>query len=95
MEMRNRMKKMKRILALIGVVLLLSLYVVSFVAALTANPHSRDFFMLSVIATIAIPIIIYAYMVLYRIFTKLKDEQPKETGRKDKGFEEAFKDRKS
>ena len=55
------MKKTKRILALIGAILLLLLYVVAFVA--TALDHTSDmrYWKAAVAATIIIPVLIWAY----------------------------------
>ncbi|MDO4622703.1 MAG: hypothetical protein Q4B22_07100 [Eubacteriales bacterium] len=50
----------KRILALIGIILLLALYGSTMVFALMDSPNSKGLFMASIFATFAIPILIYA-----------------------------------
>lgn len=57
--MRN---KIKRILAIIMVVLLLGMYVWSFVAAFFARPEAGSVFMASVLTTIFFPILLFIYM---------------------------------
>lgn len=68
------MKKGKRVLAMIGVILLVGLYLLTIIAALTASPNSYGFFMASIFCTIAIPILIYGYMLIYRLI-KNKDHK--------------------
>lgn len=64
------MKKGKRILALAGVVLLVGLYLVTLLSAVFATPATKDFFKISLLATIIIPLIIYVYMLVYRLISK-------------------------
>lgn len=61
------MKKLKRILALLVVILLVSLYGVTFFASLTASPNQNQLFMASLFCTAVIPIMIFAYTLVYRI----------------------------
>lgn len=69
------MKKGKRILAMAGVVCLVILYVVTLVSAIFATPATKDFFMLSLVATIMVPLLVYVYMLIARlIFGKDSDD---------------------
>ena len=68
------MKKVKRITAMVGVVLLLTLYLITLVAAVTASKHANALFLASAFSTIAVPIMIYAFMFVYRIVHKKDDE---------------------
>jgi quinol-cytochrome oxidoreductase complex cytochrome b subunit len=70
------MKKTKRIFALIGVVLLLSLYIMTFIGALTASPNSSALFRASIYSTIVVPILLYAYMLIYRLIKKDSKDKP-------------------
>jgi uncharacterized BrkB/YihY/UPF0761 family membrane protein len=70
------MKKMKRILALIGVILLLSMYALTLVGALIASPHSAALFQASIYSTIVVPIMLYAYMLIYRVLKKDSQDKP-------------------
>lgn len=55
-------KNIKRVLAIAMVILLLSLYVWSFVAALLARPEAGRMFFAAVFTTIFFPILIWVYM---------------------------------
>lgn len=85
------MKKGKRILAMIGVVVLVVLYLVTLLSAIFATPATKDFFMLSLIATILIPLIVYIYMLIARlIFGRDSEEVPEQESVNQKSFNEAF-----
>lgn len=60
------MKKIKRILALLGVILLAGMYVATLVSAFLATPATRDLFLASVVATIMIPILLYVLQLIYK-----------------------------
>lgn len=60
------MKKVKRILALIGVVLLVGMYVAAFVSAFFKTSQAMILFKASLAATVMVPIVIYAYSLVYR-----------------------------
>lgn len=60
------MKKIKRILALLGVVLLAGMYVATLISAFLATPATRDLFLASVVATVMIPILLYVLQLIYK-----------------------------
>ena len=62
------MKKTQRILALVGVVLLLGMYVCCFVLAVTGKHEATTLFRAALGATIAVPIVLYAFMMLLKLF---------------------------
>ncbi len=62
------MKKTRQILAVIGIVLLLSMYIVCFVLALTGKHEATTMFKAALGATIAVPIVLYAFMMLLKVF---------------------------
>ncbi len=64
------MKKVKRILALIGVLLLTALYIATLICAVTDNSGTMQMFTASVIATVIVPTLIWIYTFIYRL---LKD----------------------
>lgn len=64
------MKKLKRILALVGVLLLAGLYILTFVSALLSTPYSAGLFKACLFSTVFIPIMIYAILLIYRILKK-------------------------
>lgn len=55
-------KSIKRILAIIMVIFLLSLYVWSFVAAILARPEANRMFWAAVFTTIFLPILFYVFV---------------------------------
>ncbi len=83
------MEKTKRILAILGVVAIVALYGVTFVSALLATPATQGLFKASLLATLVIPILIYAYVLLYRVITGRRDGGTQDK-QKDRGFDEAF-----
>lgn len=66
------MKKVQRMLAIIGVILILAMYGATLVFALSDNPNATGWMMASVFCTIAVPVVIYAYMMIYK---NLKDRK--------------------
>ncbi len=64
------MKKIKRIAAILIVVFLLSLYGLTLFAAFTSSPNKNALFQASLYSTVVIPIMIYSYMLVYRLLKK-------------------------
>ena len=60
------MKKIKRIVAIICIILLLALYVTTFVMALTDSSATMFMFKGCVICTIFIPVVAYGFILLHR-----------------------------
>ena len=58
---------MKRILAIIGALLLVLLYVLTFVFSRTDDPRTMSFFRAAVALTILVPVMIYGYQLVYRL----------------------------
>ncbi|MCM1105579.1 MAG: hypothetical protein NC355_01420 [Blautia sp.] len=61
------MKKGKRILAIIGILLLVSLYIITLICAITDNTGTMQVFFASVVATVMIPALIWVYTFIYRL----------------------------
>ena len=64
------MKKVKRIAALLMVIFLIAMVFVTLYCAITGGPY----FMASLFTMLALPLLIYAYMFIYRI---VKDKNEK------------------
>ncbi len=64
------MNKLKRILALAGAVLLIGMYAATLVFALMDSPAASDLLKASIAATILIPVLLYAFILVTRL---LKD----------------------
>ena len=58
--------KLKRIGALALVVILLALYITTFILAFMKSPTAQKLFQVSAIATIALPVTLYGYMLIYK-----------------------------
>lgn len=74
------MKKTKRILALAGAVLLACMYICTLVFALMDSPAAAGLLRASVAATILIPVLLYAYILVARL---LKGSDPDNTAGDD------------
>lgn len=59
---------------MIGVLFLVGLYLTTIIAAFTASPASSGLFAASIYATIVIPVLLWAYSLLYRILNKKNKE---------------------
>ncbi len=67
------MKKIQRIFALVGVLLLVGLYGSTMFFALSGSPNATGFFKASIACTIVVPVFLYANMLIYK-YLKNKDE---------------------
>lgn len=65
-------KSHKRIAAIIGIVLLLSVYLITFVLAFLDFPGSERLFRIGIGATILVPILIWFYIWVYGKLTHKK-----------------------
>ena len=84
------MKKIKQVVAIVMCVLLVGMYVASFVAAVFAKPQAHGLFMASVGMTIMIPLLLYAYTIIYRVIhpeVHEEDEMYKDMEKYDDGGE--------
>ena len=66
--------KIKRIFAIIAVVLLVALYGSTLVFALSDSPNAVYMFKASIFCTVIIPVILYSYILVYRVFGKKKSD---------------------
>lgn len=57
---------MKRILAISGIILLVGLYLSTLLFAIFENPNTYLWFRASIVATIAVPVMIYAYTLIFK-----------------------------
>lgn len=69
------MKKLKKILAIAGVVILVGMYAMTFITALFATESAHSMFLASIGATIIVPVFLYAYMLIYRVVYKNKEDE--------------------
>lgn len=58
---------LKRVLAIIGVVLLVGMYVTTFIFAITDNPNTMNLFWASLFLTAVVPAMIYVIFMVRRV----------------------------
>lgn len=60
------MKKTKQILAIICIVILIGMYIATFILAITDNPSTMSMFKGCVACTIFVPVVAYVYICLHK-----------------------------
>lgn len=60
------MKNIKRILAIVAIVLLLSMYVATLVFSLIGSEQAQGWFRASLACTIIVPVLLYAFILVYK-----------------------------
>lgn len=63
---------MKRLFAILGILLLLGMYVMTLVFILIESDWAMTAFKASILCTIAIPCLLYAMILVYRLLNKKK-----------------------
>jgi len=72
--MKNtKTSKTKRILAAIGAFLLFAMYAGTLAFALIDHPAAQDLLMASIACTIILPVLLYAYTLVYRLTKSNED----------------------
>lgn len=74
------MKKVKQILAIIGVILLVGLYLSTLILAIFGNSNTMNLFIASIVATVIIPVLIWAYSMIYRLLKDHYSQRKKPAG---------------
>lgn len=69
------MKKFKRIFALLGAVFLIILYVSTLIFALVDHSASKGLLKASVACTILLPVLLYAFTLVYKLVNKDDDDE--------------------
>lgn len=64
------MKKMKRLFALIGVILLIGLYGMTIVCAIFDNSDTMVYLKASIVATVMLPTLLWIYMFIFKLLKK-------------------------
>ncbi len=63
-------EKIKRILALAGVVLLVGMYIATLVFALLDSPMAKDMLKASLVVSVFVPVMLFAFILVHRILKK-------------------------
>ena len=61
------MHKLTRVFALIGAILLAGLYICTLVFAMIDSAYTSDLLKAAIASTIILPILLYAYILIYRL----------------------------
>lgn len=69
------MKKMKQIMAWIGIIVLVGLYVVTFILGVTGNEATQGLLMASIACTVIVPCLMYGMMLIAKVL-KGNDDAP-------------------
>lgn len=72
------MNKLKRILALIGAILLICMYAATLVFALIDSPTADSLLKASIAATILIPVLLYAFILIARLLKDRGNDQDRD-----------------
>ena len=67
-------KNAKRILAIVAIVIIVALYIVTLFLGIFHNENTHQWFMACIIATIALPILVYIFIWLFGKIKSQKDE---------------------
>lgn len=80
----ERLKKLKRVAAWIGIVLLVGMYVVSLISALCKSESAHSLFITSLYCSIVVPVVIYALQMIYRLAERKQDSVDSNVSETDK-----------
>lgn len=72
------MKKVKRIIALLGVILLLALYISTIVLACIGSENALNLLRAAIYATIVVPVLLWAYSFIYKLLKNNYSQKDKE-----------------
>lgn len=73
------MKKTRQILAIIGIILLVGMYISTIICALSANENFMSMLMASLYASFVIPVLIWAYTFIYKLIKKNENSESEDT----------------
>lgn len=79
----NSNRRVKQILAIIGLVIIVGLYIVTLVLALSGSENTKHLFTASIVCTVMVPVILYIINWLYKMFKgKTEDVSGKDSDQK-------------
>jgi len=64
------LKKVKRILAWVGIIVIAALYTATVILGIFGNENTFHLFLFSIIATFVVPVLIWAYTFIYNLLKK-------------------------
>ncbi len=66
---------MKRILAILTIIILVGLYITTLVAAITGTPNSNTLFMAALMASVILPVLLFAIFHTYDLIKSLNEKK--------------------
>jgi membrane protein implicated in regulation of membrane protease activity len=72
---------LKRPLAMIGVILIVSMYLIALFSAFSHHPDSKNWLMAAIFSTVAVPVFLYVLQLVARV---LKPDERKNTRSEEK-----------
>ena len=73
-ETKSRYPKSIQVIAMVGIILLLALYIITLIAALTTSPRAAGLFKACLGASILLPIVLWGYLRIAILLTPKKDK---------------------
>ena len=72
------MKKVKRIIALVGVIALIALYVYTLVLAIIGSEQTMNMLITAIVATVVLPTLLWTYSFIYKLLKNNYSEEARE-----------------
>lgn len=89
MKREKVFRTIRRVLAILGIIVIVLMYVATFIAAIFVKKYTFRLFLASMIMTMVVPLLLYAYQMVMNIFLHLNDPAPELPSDNKKGFAEA------
>lgn len=89
MKREKVFRTIKRVMAILGIILIVLMYAATFIAAVFVKKYTVRLFLASLIMTMVVPLLLYAYQMTMKIFLHLNDPDPELPSDNQKGFAEA------
>lgn len=80
------MKQFKRILAILAVIIIVGLYIVTFICAIFVKRFSNQMFLACIVATVMVPLLLYLLFWLYDMLQSRNDGEVDWEEKTRKGF---------
>lgn len=68
-------QKIKRILAMLAIIIIALLYLTTLVLSFFQSEQAGELLMIAIVATVVLPVLLYIYLWLFRVFGKHEDNE--------------------
>ena len=86
MKREKVFRTIKRVMAILGIILIVLMYAATFIAAVFVKKYTVRLFLASMIMTMVVPLLLYAYQMTMKIFLHLNDPDPEFAVGQSKGL---------